>query len=258
MGQIFHTTSEGSKIFHRCFCFLLGRQVTKTSPDSCLEKSSDSSIKSLEITEAGLKGHLFSFNKLWRNPYSQSFLVLQESSLGLPVLWVHRENVIHTKKKKGLPKLNNKTYHFLQRSVSNLHIFADAPPKSPWHRPHKHREQQTAPAGACMKSCSWRDSQKQLHCHTFDLFPIQKHVVGLFCLFFFLFFLAIHSTATNAFYRTSAPHVSQLPRGTETWLARLSIFHFCLYNYLKESSILQVTSHTWVITQDLKCLISLL
>lgn len=65
--------------------------------------------------------------------------------------------------------------------------FPDAPQKSPWHRPHKHREQQKAPAGVCMKSCSWRDFQKQLHCHTFDLFPNQERVVGLFCLYFFPF-----------------------------------------------------------------------
>lgn len=115
---------------------------------------------------------------------------LQGSALlRLPCAVSAQGNVIHPKKKKSWCKLNNKTYHSLQCSISNLHISADAPQKSPWHRPHKHREQQTAPAGVCMKSCSWRDFQKQLHCHTFDLFPIQKHVGGLFCCIFFSFSL---------------------------------------------------------------------
>lgn len=64
VGQIFHTLSAGSKTFHRCFCFLFGTQVSKTSPESHLEKSSVFSIKSLEVIEAIFERLWFSFNKL--------------------------------------------------------------------------------------------------------------------------------------------------------------------------------------------------
>lgn len=199
--------------------------------------------------QGSFERHWFSFNKLWRNPNSHPFLFLQENSKGLPVLRLPcavsaQGNLIHPKKKKCWCKLNNKTYHSLQCSISNLHISADAPRKSPWHRPHKHREQQTAPAGVCMKPCSWRDFQKQLHCHTFDLFPNQKHVGGLFCCIFF-FFLSQSIPQPQMHFTEFLPCMFfSCHEVFATWQARLNIFHSCLYtNYLWESSIRQVISH---------------
>lgn len=209
----------------------------------------------------------FGFNKLWRNPCSQSFPFLQESSKALPVLSLPcavstQGNVICAKKpKKGWCKLNSKTYQFLQCSISILHIFAEAPQKCPWHGAHKHREQQTAPADVCMNSCSWRHFQRQLHCHAFDLFPNQKHVVGLFCLFclvfyfFFSFFLQSIPQPQMHFIEFLPCVFFSCHEVFETWLARLNIFHSCLYTNL---SFFKSYPWLWVWTQDFKHLINLL
>lgn len=81
---------------------------------------------------------------------------------------------------------------------------------------------ETFPKAAALP-CLWSFPQPKACC---------GFVLSFLFVFFFPFFLAIHSTATNAFYRISALHVFQLPwgiwnlTGKAKYLLLLSIHQF--------------------------------
>lgn len=92
---------------------------------------------------------------------------------------------------------------------------------------------------------------------TFDLFLNQMHVMFLF---YFIPFLTVSSSATNAFYRISALHVFQLPwgvwnlTGKVKYLISLPIYQ--LFTGIFRSSTL--VTWLWILIQDHKHLVNLL
>lgn len=94
------------------------------------------------------------------------------------------------------------------------------------------------PAGVCTKSAPGEISKSDCSAFTFDLFPNQNHVVFLF---YSIPSLTISSSATNAFYSISAPHVFQSQWDLWNLTGKAKYLFCCLNtNYLQESFILQV------------------
>lgn len=135
------------------------------------------------------------------------------------------------KTKKGWCKLNSKTYQFLQCSISNLHIFAEAP-KSVLGTEHTN----TGSSRQHQQVSAWNPAPGDISKGSCTAIPLifspTKSMLWV-CFVFFVCFLP--------FFLQSIPQpqmhfIEFLPcmffschEVFETWLARLNIFYSCLY-----------------------------